>query len=104
LSGRFAGTVRYLANNPVKKGLVAESAEYSWSSGSGKFRMDEIPQGLKPLGNATDRHGWPSQLGVKSRALMGSFGWRVGHGCPSQSREGALWMNLPGIQKKTRTI
>jgi putative transposase len=56
-AGDYDSHVQYLANNPVKKGLVVESGEYSWSSASGKFRMDEIPQGLKPLSNATGRHG-----------------------------------------------
>jgi putative transposase len=49
--------VRYLANNPVKQRLVVECAEYPWSSVSGKFPLDEIPQGLKPLGRAPGRHG-----------------------------------------------
>jgi putative transposase len=41
--------VRYVANNPVKQRLVVERREYRWSSFSGGFLMDEIPQGLKPL-------------------------------------------------------
>lgn len=41
--------VRYVANNPVKQRLVVERGEYRWSSFSGGFLMDEIPQGLKPL-------------------------------------------------------
>jgi putative transposase len=48
---------RYLAQNPVKKQLVAEPAEYRWSSASGLSRMDEVPQGLKPLNAPADRHG-----------------------------------------------
>ncbi len=50
--------MRYLVQNPVKKRLVTESGEYRWSSASGAFRMDEAPQGLKPLAAvATNRHG-----------------------------------------------
>ena len=45
--------VRYLTDNPVKKHLAASSAEYPWSSASGAFRMDEVPQGLKPLNKAS---------------------------------------------------
>jgi putative transposase len=50
--------VRYTLQNPVKKGLVADVGEYPWSSASGRFRLDEVPQGLKPLSiAATSRHG-----------------------------------------------
>jgi putative transposase len=48
---------RYLVQNPVKKQLVAEPVEYKWSSASGLCRMDEVPQGLKPLNVPADRHG-----------------------------------------------
>ena len=37
----------YIEQNPVKKGLAAEAREYPWSSGT--YRMDAVPQGLKPL-------------------------------------------------------
>jgi putative transposase len=50
--------VRYLAQNPVKRHLVLKSDEYRWSSASKAFRVDEVPQGLKPLAAAaTNRHG-----------------------------------------------
>jgi putative transposase len=49
--------VHYMAQNPVKKHLVAGPGEYRWSSASGAFRMDEWPQGLKPLAAAAKRHG-----------------------------------------------
>ena len=39
----------YLENNPVRKHLALTPAGYKWSSASGAFRVDEIPQGLKPL-------------------------------------------------------
>jgi putative transposase len=45
--------VRYLAANPVKKHLSVSAAEYPWSSASGTFCLDEIPQGLKPLNKAS---------------------------------------------------
>jgi putative transposase len=41
--------MRYLAQNPVKRHLVLKPDEYRWSSPSGAFCLDEIPQGLKPL-------------------------------------------------------
>jgi putative transposase len=49
--------VRYLAQNPVKKGLVAAPGEYLWSSIASKFLMDAAPQGLKPLAAAANWHG-----------------------------------------------
>jgi len=41
--------LRYIEENPVKAGLADSAKEYPWSSASGNFVMDEIPQGLKPL-------------------------------------------------------
>jgi REP-associated tyrosine transposase len=40
---------RYLTDNPMKKHLAAAATEYPWGSASGAFRMEEAPQGLKPL-------------------------------------------------------
>lgn len=40
--------LHYIAQNPVKRKLVAGASEYPWSSASGRFRLDEAPQGLKP--------------------------------------------------------
>jgi putative transposase len=49
----FKQHLRYLTDNPVKKYLAPTPAGYPWSSASGTFRMDEIPQGLKPLTKAS---------------------------------------------------
>lgn len=50
--------LKYIEQNPVKRRLVVNAAEYAWSSPSGKFRLDEPPQRLKPLALATSlRHG-----------------------------------------------
>ena len=45
----FQSHVRYLEQNPVKKGLVGTANEYRWSSACGQYEIDSIPQGLKPL-------------------------------------------------------
>jgi putative transposase len=42
----------YLFQNAVRKHLVVDPADYRWSSAPGAFRMDEVPQGLKPLSAA----------------------------------------------------
>jgi putative transposase len=39
----------YIHNNPVKAHLVTAAAEFPFSSASGKFELDDIPQWLKPL-------------------------------------------------------
>ena len=39
----------YIAQNPVCKKLVVNPSEYLWSSASGKYALDPLPQGLKPL-------------------------------------------------------
>ncbi|HUR36871.1 MAG TPA: transposase [Terriglobales bacterium] len=38
----------YLWFNPVKAGLCKEPAEYSYSSATGKYELDPLPQRLKP--------------------------------------------------------
>ncbi len=39
----------YVWQNPVKRGLVTEPQNWSFGSASGQHRMDEVPQGLKPV-------------------------------------------------------
>jgi REP-associated tyrosine transposase len=39
----------YIHQNPVRAGLVRAAGEYSYSSFSSQFRLDELPQRLKPL-------------------------------------------------------
>ncbi|MGH9684517.1 MAG: REP-associated tyrosine transposase [Candidatus Acidiferrales bacterium] len=54
----YEAHARYIQRNPVKKRIVPDPAQYQWSSASGAFRTDEIPQGLKPLrAIAAVRHG-----------------------------------------------
>ncbi|HTS13587.1 MAG TPA: transposase [Candidatus Limnocylindrales bacterium] len=54
----YSAHYAYLLENPVKAGLVIAAGDYKWSSASGNYRMDEVPQGLKPLARvATIRHG-----------------------------------------------
>jgi len=38
----------YVHDNPVKKGLVTIASDYPYSSASGAFQLDEVPQWLKP--------------------------------------------------------
>ena len=40
---------KYVAFNPVKRGLVVAPEQFAYSSASGKFELDSLPQGLKPL-------------------------------------------------------
>jgi putative transposase len=40
---------RYVAFNPVKRGLVIAPEEFQYSSSSGKYELDSLPPGLKPL-------------------------------------------------------
>ncbi|MGB2635070.1 MAG: transposase [Candidatus Acidiferrum sp.] len=55
----FASHVRYIADNPVRKKLVCEAKEFRWSSASGTYALDRLPQGLKPqfLEGIALRHG-----------------------------------------------
>ncbi len=40
---------RYIHENPVRRGLVTAAKDFSFSSASGRFELDDIPQRLKPL-------------------------------------------------------
>ncbi len=44
----YENHLHYIEQNPVKRGLVTTAADYAWGSASGRFPMDEPPQGLKP--------------------------------------------------------
>jgi putative transposase len=39
---------RYIAGNPVKRGLVGRAGDYAYSTANGRFELDALPQGLKP--------------------------------------------------------
>lgn len=38
----------YIHTNPVRRGLVQHGEEYPYSSATGEFLLDEVPQRLKP--------------------------------------------------------
>lgn len=44
----FEGHVRYIHMNPVEGKLSAAPHDYPWSSASGRYRLDDLPQRLKP--------------------------------------------------------
>ena len=44
----FESHLAYIANNPVKAGIVDSPGQYAYSSANGQFELDAIPQGLKP--------------------------------------------------------
>ncbi len=46
----------YVLSNPVKAGLCASPEQYPYCSAAG-FELDPVPQRLKPVANAADRHG-----------------------------------------------
>lgn len=46
----FLGHLRYIASNPVQRRLCAAPQDYAWSSASGRYRLDDMPQRLKPRG------------------------------------------------------
>lgn len=52
--------LNYLGQNPVKRGLCRGDGEYEFSSASGRYAVDDIPQRLKPPENVEGtmlRHG-----------------------------------------------
>jgi hypothetical protein len=42
----------YIHQNPVKALLAPSPEEFPYGSASGKYELDEIPQGLKPISKA----------------------------------------------------
>lgn len=44
----YSGIREYIWNNPVKRGLVSEAAEFPYSSGHAGLELDPPPEGLKP--------------------------------------------------------
>jgi putative transposase len=42
--------VHYVRENPVRKHLCERAEEYEYSSAHAGFELDEVPQGLKPVG------------------------------------------------------
>jgi putative transposase len=57
-SADYAAHLRYIDDNPVKRGLVERAMAYVWSSASGRFPMDSVPQRLKAASRAESlRHG-----------------------------------------------
>jgi putative transposase len=44
-----AAILKYIEMNPVRRGLVNRPKEYPFSSASGRWRMNPLPQWLKPL-------------------------------------------------------
>ena len=41
--------IEYIHQNPVRAGLVSNAVEFGYSSLNPYFRLDELPQRLKPL-------------------------------------------------------
>ena len=60
----YRNHLKYIGENPVKCGLVAFAKDYSWSSASGNYFMDE-PQGLKPL-SKTEHFGTVETVPLRS--------------------------------------
>jgi putative transposase len=57
-AGAFLRTAEYIRNNPVARYLVANAAQYPYSSAHLGFDLDPAPQGLKPVSQiGVGRHG-----------------------------------------------
>jgi REP-associated tyrosine transposase len=52
----------YIHDNPVRRGLVQMASEYSHSSAATAFRLDEVPERLKP-----ENKGGGFDAGLKAR-------------------------------------
>jgi REP-associated tyrosine transposase len=49
----YQGFAEYIQQNPVRAGLVSKPEDYLYGSASGRFKLDEIPQRLKPTAKAS---------------------------------------------------
>ncbi len=52
--GDYEAHKKYIHENPVKRRLVPEAAAYPYSSASGAFELDPVPQWLKPVSLGAD--------------------------------------------------
>jgi putative transposase len=50
----YAQFRKYIYDNPVKAGLASSSEQWPYSSASGKFELNDVPQRLKPFTKAAD--------------------------------------------------
>ena len=48
---------QYIWHNPVTAGLCSSAREFPFSSASGEFQLDEVPQRLKPLASSASLQG-----------------------------------------------
>ena len=53
----YAVRKEYVWENPVKAGLCARPEDWPFSSASGRFELDPVPQRLKPLAKGEATHG-----------------------------------------------
>jgi len=53
---QFARVREYIAQNPLKRGLVSNQRECLYASARGGYELDAAPQGLKPMTVNLDRH------------------------------------------------
>jgi len=47
---RFDSAQNYIHQNPVRRRLCVSEQEFRFSSGSGRYEIDDVPRRLKPLG------------------------------------------------------
>ncbi len=47
----------YLHSNPVRRGLCLTAEQFEFSSAHPRYKLDPIPQRLKPMALAAERHG-----------------------------------------------
>jgi putative transposase len=56
-AAEYAAFREYIHRNPVRRGLVTDSADFPFCSASGKFVLDPVPQRLKPAFKVTSQRG-----------------------------------------------
>ena len=70
----------YIANNPVKAGLVGQAEQYPYSSAGGSFELDAFPRGLKPQDSSLTSIG-----AAKAAPFQSNSGARTAKAAPFQS-------------------
>jgi putative transposase len=81
----FEGHLAYIANNPVKAGLVERAEQYFYSSASGSFELDAFPRGLKPR-----------------NSLLASVG--AAKAAPFQSKDDSIQSKAAPFQSKDESV
>jgi len=91
--GDYRLHVIYLKQNPVQKGLCEVAGQYEYSSASGRYELDDVPQGLKPS-RVSQAHGAAEAAPLQSKSSD------LAEAAPFESKPTELGVDVPFQNRK----